>query len=335
VRAENPTVDRKFTSLVVAPVKYFAMALRAVTPPPAADSRGGHRSFGRALLVSCRPKQWVKNSFLLVPATFAQVTAGIRFFHLGAAFVAFCLGSSALYLVNDVTDRELDRLHVRKRNRPIATGELAVGAAYSVAAAFLLAGLALAAWASAATGALLALYVVLTLAYSWRLKHIVVLDVLILSSGFVIRVAAGAYALNLEPSEWLLTCAMFLALFLGFGKRRHELLDLGDAAGTHRPVLADYTRELLDQFLNASMMGALLAYSMYTFFSPTASVHGTSMMATIPFAVYGLFRYSMLIHMKGGGGSPEEILLSDRPMQLAVLLWGLVGAFVVYGPRLS
>lgn len=286
------------------------------------------RSFPKALFVSARPKQWTKNLFVLAPAVFAASTETSDMGRLALAFTAFCLASSGLYLVNDVLDRHLDRRHERKRFRPIASGELSVGAA--IVTAF-------AAWAMAAViivpagweaGGLLALYVASTMAYSLRLKHVALLDVLIIAGGFVIRVAAGSYAVGATPSEWLLLCTMFLALFLGFGKRRHELLLLGDEADDHRPVLSVYTREIVDELLSASMIGALLSYAMYTFFSETAVEH-KGLMLTIPFAVYGIFRYMLLVHTAKEGGSPEELLLADRPLQVTIALWGVVAITVV------
>jgi 4-hydroxybenzoate polyprenyltransferase len=292
------------------------------------DPAASSRSSARALLVSARPRQWTKNLFVLLPVVFAGRTSAPDLGRAGAAFVAFCLASSGLYLVNDVLDRELDRRHERKRARPIASGELGVRTAVTAAVALLLAAAAAAVPAGLRSGGLLALYVASILAYSFGVKHVALLDVLVIAAGFVIRVAAGSFALGATPSEWLLLCTMFLALFLGFGKRRHELLLLGDGADEHRPVLSVYTREIVDELLTASMIGALLSYAMYTFFSQAAVEHN-GLMLTIPFAVYGIFRYMLLVHTSREGGSPEELLLTDRPLQAAVALWGLVAMAVV------
>lgn len=285
-----------------------------------------------AVLVSSRPKQWTKNLFVLAPLVFSGELSLSRSGHSVLMFLAFCAASSALYIVNDILDRELDRNHERKRRRPIACGDLGIGTAWAIAMSLLVVTSVVMVFVPLAAAGLLGLYVALTLAYSARLKHIVLLDVLVIAAGFVIRVAAGSYAIEVRPSEWLLLCTLFLALFLGFGKRRHELLVLGEGAGTHRPVLAAYTRELVDEFLSASMIGALLSYSMYTFFSETATAH-KGLMLTIPFAVYGIFRYMLLVHTESEGGSPEELLLSDRPLQIAIALWGLVAVGVVYAER--
>ena len=289
---------------------------------------------GRALLKSARPKQWIKNGFVLVPIAFGGAIAPIPLARTVAVMAAFCLASSSLYLINDICDRDADRAHSRKRTRPIASGRLSIRAASTAAAIGLVVALSATAAASPLAATALGLYMVLTIAYSVRLKDVVILDVLIIASGFVIRIAAGAAASSVVPSEWLLICTLFLALFLGFGKRYHELLMLGETANDHRPVLNEYSRESLNQFLGATMLGTLFSYVLYTFFSVNATNH-RGLMVTIPFAVYGIFRYMLLVQTHSEGGSPEEILLSDRPIQLAAASWMVIALAVIYLPHLS
>jgi 4-hydroxybenzoate polyprenyltransferase len=289
------------------------------------------RSPARSLLISARPRQWVKNAFVLVPAGFGGALGAAPLTRVAVATAAFCIGSSSLYVINDVADREADRQHSRKRNRPISTGELSVSIALTAAALGLAASIALAAATSPLTALILALYVVTTTAYTFALKHVVILDVLIIASGFVLRVLGGAAAAHVTPSKWLLLCMMFLALFLGFGKRRHELLALGALADSHRRVFDDYSEEVLGQFLVASMIGTLFSYALYTFLSPAGEAHQW-LVLTVPFAAYGIFRYLMIVETKRTGGAPEELIFTDRPLQLSTLLWIGVAATALYLP---
>jgi len=300
---------------------------------PEGVRKGSPGSLALDLLQTARPRQWVKNGFVLVPTVFGGA------FGLGAmgrtalAFAAFCLASSGLYFVNDIADRDADRLHERKRHRPIAAGRLAVGPAAAVAVVLLAGSLLVGLAASLESDGLLLAYVVSTLAYSAWLKHVAILDVIVLAAGYVLRVGAGAAAAPVVPSEWLLLCSLFLALFLGFGKRYNELVLLGDNAQTHRPVLGEYTAASLHQFLSASMLGTLFSYCLYTFFSAQGQAHH-ALILTIPFAVYGVFRYTLLMETRREGGQPEEVLLRDRPTQLAALLWIGVALVAIYGPKL-
>lgn len=298
-----------------------------------AAPRATRRRLHVALVVSFRMKQWTKNLFVLAPVGFAGIVSVAGVERAFLAFAAFCAAASGLYLCNDVADRDADRLHPRKRFRPIASGELPVPIALVAGATLMIVAIGLGLAASRITAGLVIVYIVVTLAYSWRLKHVEILDVLLIASGFVLRVAAGSYAVDATPSKYLLLCTMFLALFLGFGKRRHELITMGDAANGHRPVLSMYTERLLDEYLGASMIGALLSYSLYTFFSDAALRH-EALPLTIPFAVYGLLRYQLLVHTRGEGGSPEELLLVDRPLQLTIALWAVVGAAIVQWSRI-
>jgi 4-hydroxybenzoate polyprenyltransferase len=210
---------------------------------------------------------------------------------------------------------------------------LGVGTAVTAAVVLMVASLLLGLAASLEADGLLAAYVVSTLAYSAWLKHVAILDVIVIAAGFVLRVGAGAAAATVVPSEWLLLCSLFLALFLGFGKRYNELVLLGEDAQSHRPVLGEYTAASLHQFLNASMLGALFSYCLWVFISTQGQEHH-GLVLTIPFAVYGIFRYTLLMETRREGGQPEEVVLRDRPTQLAALLWVAVALLAIYGPRL-
>ncbi len=285
----------------------------------------------KALLKTMRPRQWTKNAFL-----FAALVFDGKLFHLTyflrtlAGFGLFCLISSAVYIFNDLLDVESDRQHPLKKNRPIASGKLPVPVA--MVAGILLVVLTLTtgyllAWQFALT---LLVYFTMMLAYSKWLKHILILDVLILAAGFVLRVHAGTTLIVVERfSPWLYVLMTLLALYLGFGKRRAELTLLAQAATGHRQVFDGYTIPLLDQFITIVSGTTIVAYSLYTFFRPAAP---ESLMLTIPFVVYSIFRYLYLVQVKQIGGEPEEILLSDRPLQISILLWGLAILVVFYLP---
>lgn len=285
----------------------------------------------RLLLKAMRPRQWTKNLFV-----FAALVFDGKLFHLDdflrtlGAFALFCLVSSAIYLLNDIFDVESDRQHPLKRNRPIASGRLpiplALTAAILLAVGSLLASLALG-WALALT---ILLYLALMLAYSRWLKHVPIVDVLVIAAGFVLRVHAGTTVVAVERfSPWLYVLMTLLALYLGFGKRRAELALLASDATSHRKVLDGYTIPLLDQFITIVSGTTIVAYSLYTFFRPEAPANHT-LMLTIPFVMYAIFRYLYLIQVKQIGGEPEEILLTDRPFQISLLLWGLTVLAVFY-----
>jgi 4-hydroxybenzoate polyprenyltransferase len=285
----------------------------------------------KALLKTMRPRQWTKNAFL-----FAALVFDGKLFHLNdflrtlAGFGLFCLISSAIYIFNDLLDVESDRQHPVKKNRPIASGKLPVPVAMvagMVLVLFTLITAYLLAWQFALT---LLVYFALMLAYSKWLKRVLILDVLILAAGFVLRVHAGTTLIVVERfSPWLYVLMTLLALYLGFGKRRAELALLAQAASRHRQVYDSYTIPLLDQFITIVSGTTIVAYSLYTFFRPGAP---ESLMLTIPFVVYAIFRYLYLVQVKEIGGEPEEILLTDRPLQLSILLWGLAVLVVFYIP---
>ena len=247
------------------------------------------------------------------------------------AFALFCALSGAVYLLNDVTDVERDRRHPLKRRRPIASGELPVRSALAVAAGLGLAGLAGSWLLGPAFLACTACYVALNLLYSFRLKEVVIVDVLAVSLGFVIRAAAGAAAIGVAISDWLLICTVLLALFLSLAKRRHELTSLSGAAADHRAILAEYSPYLLDQMIGVVTASCLMAYAFYTTAEETRQKFQTDRLAwTIPFVLYGIFRYLYLVHQKEKGGSPTDVLLADRPLLLAVALWALAVVAIVY-----
>lgn len=283
--------------------------------------------------MSLRPEQWTKN--LIV---FAALIFGQRLFDPAAvgrslaAFFIFCALSGVVYLLNDVSDREADRLHPLKRLRPIAAGE--VTPALALAAAAILATLALAGafWLRPAFGWIAVAYIGLFAAYSRVLKHLVILDVLTIAIGFVLRAAAGAAAIGVPMSQWLLVCTILLALFLGLSKRRHELTLLASAATGHRKILEEYNPYLLDQMIGVVTASTLVAYIIYcTSPETTEKFHTTNLVLTTPFPIYGIFRYLYLVHQKGVG-SPSEVLLSDRPLVACIVLWGLAVIAIIYRP---
>jgi 4-hydroxybenzoate polyprenyltransferase len=289
-----------------------------------------------ALWISLRPRQWVKNLFV-----FAGLVFGHKLYTplLGVAlavFVIFCALSGAIYLLNDVADREKDRLHPQKRHRPVASGRLAPSAAAAVGFLLIAASL-LASLAISGTLALVALvYAGLLVAYSAGLKHVVIVDVLLVAMGFVLRAVAGAVAVRVEISGWLLICTILIALFLALGKRRHEYLTLGDEAARHRPILAEYSAALLDQMIAVVTASTVTAYALYTMSAETVAKFDTHLLpATLPFVLYGIFRYLYLLYRKQLGGNPSELFLNDRPLLLNTLLWMLTVLAIIYGPRIG
>ena len=289
-------------------------------------------SLARALVASLRPHQWIKNLVVLAALVFSKhlfdADAAGR---AGLAFLAFCALASAVYLVNDLVDLEGDRLHPVKRARPLASGALPAAAARAAAA--LLLALALAAgFALGGPFLLCALaYAALGLGYSLALKHVVILDVLTVAVGFVLRAVAGAVAIAVHFSPWLLVCTILLALFLALAKRRHELVLLEGDAAAHRSILAEYSPYLLDQMIAVVTASCLTAYAFYTLAPETVEKYRTERLAlTIPFVIYGIFRYLYLVHRHEQGGSPGDVLLADRPLLAAVVLWALAMVLIVY-----
>jgi 4-hydroxybenzoate polyprenyltransferase len=284
-----------------------------------------------ALVWSLRPEQWLKNGFVLAPLIFSGLLGDSEAWARSLlAVAAFCAASSAVYLVNDVIDRESDRRHPVKRLRPLASGELsmakALGAAAVLAAAAMAVAFVLGGWFPPVLGS----YIALVVLYSVVLKRVVFIDVLVLAAGFVLRVVGGAVAIQVPVSRWLLLCAYLLALYLALGKRRSELVLLGDGAGAHREVLGHYSLGLVDQAISVVLGATVLAYTLYTVAPDTvAKVGSEGLMATVPVVLYGLFRYLYLLHRTETGGSPTKVLLTDWPLLIAVLVWLAVAAAVV------
>jgi 4-hydroxybenzoate polyprenyltransferase len=284
------------------------------------------RSSPAAVVGAIRPRQWSKNLLLLAGLVFADEIGNAHGWSLAlAAFAAYCLASSAAYLANDVRDADLDRAHPTKRHRPIASGALSPRVALGVAGAFAAAAFAIAAYLGWPSVALLTGFLVLQVLYSVRLKHVPLVDVLVISGLFVIRAAAGAEAVDVEISPWLLVCTGLLALFLALAKRRAELVLVAGDATPGRPVLEGYSLELVDQLLSIVAASTISAYAIYTFNAD----HTSALMATIPFVVLGIFRYLMLVHRHDVGEEPEEVFLTDRAILATVAGWAVVAAVVL------
>lgn len=282
-----------------------------------------------ALLKNMRPKQWAKNVLLFAGLVFdRQLTQLGPLKQTLLGFVFFCLLSSSVYLINDIVDVEADRRHPKKKHRPLASGALPMWLAVSAAAACMLAALVGGFWLSPAFGVLCVLYLALNFAYSGWLKHIAIIDVIVLALFYVLRVGAGVTLIEVDRfSPWLYVFTIFLALFLGIGKRRAEIKAKG---GAHtRKVLAGYTEAFLDQLMLIVLSLAILTYSLYTFSAPNLPANH-SMMLTIPFVLYGFFRYLYLVQVKHSGEAPEDILFSDRPLQIDLVLWALATLVIFY-----
>jgi len=285
----------------------------------------------RYLFKAMRIRQWTKNGFVFFALIFDK-----QLFHRGpflitlGGFFLFCLISSSVYLFNDIADIEADRQHPEKKNRPLASGKLSIGAAVTAAVVLALISLLLGYIFAPTFAVIAALYLITNLLYSRWLKHIPILDVLIISSGFVFRVAAGVALITVERfSPWLYVVTTLFSLYIGFGKRRAEMTLLEQGAGSHRKVLDGYTIPLLDQYITIVSGITIMTYSLYTFTAPNLPSNH-SMMLTIPFVVYGIFRYLQLIQTGNAAGAPDEVALKDRPLQITVLLWGLAVIAVFY-----
>lgn len=277
-----------------------------------------------------RPRQWTKNAIVFAALVFDhQLGDMTRLATVVGAFVAFCLASSAIYLLNDLRDLESDRLHPAKRLRPIASGLVSPRLALVATGVLLAVALPLATVLQPEFGLVVAVYVLLMVGYSLFLKHVVILDVFAIAAGFVLRAAGGAVVIDVPISPWLYVCTVLLALFIGFGKRRHELLLLEDAAGSHRRNLDEYSPELLDHFILITAAATVMAYSLYTFAAESLP-DDHSMMLTIPFVLYALFRYLFLVHRREAGGSPEQTLLTDLPLLACIVAWGVVTIGLLY-----
>ena len=292
----------------------------------------GDRPLFLNLFLSLRPGQWTKNLFVFAALVFAERLADVdAVVRAVAAFFIFCALSGAVYLVNDVFDREQDRQHPLKASRAIASGAISATLALATAAVLGVAALLAAFAMGLPFFATAAAYVVLLSAYSAFLKHIVILDVLTIAAGFTLRAVAGAAAILVPISHWLLVCTTLLALFLALSKRRHELTLLPDTATQHRPSLEHYTPYLLDQMISVVTASTVIAYAFYTISPETTAKFGTTLLSlTIPFPLYGIFRYLYLVHRRDLGGSPAEVLVNDRPLLACVALWALSVVVVIY-----
>ncbi len=292
----------------------------------------GWTARARGLWLSLRPHQWFKNVFLFAALVFAKRLGDVA--ALGRAalgFLLFCALSSAVYLVNDVRDREQDRVHPTKQRRPIASGQIAPSLA--VAAAVILFAAALGGAVALGRGFFLtaAAYVVLSLAYCFGLKQVVIVDVMAVAALYTLRAVAGAEAITVEISNWLLICTSLLALFLGFCKRRQELTSLDERGVAHRAVLAHYSEDFLDQMIAVVTASTVMAYLLYVFSEDVAEcLHTRRLAVTAPFVLYGIFRYFYLVHVRGGGGHPARDLLADRAILVNLALYGAVVVLVLY-----
>ena len=301
----------------------------------AAEAGGASgRSTAALLVLSLRPEQWTKNLLVFAGVLFGRrLLDPVSVMTAGATFLVFCALSGAVYLFNDVADREADREHPLKRMRPIASGNLSARAALIAAGVLGAAALAASIAIRPALGAASAAYLILLVLYSTVLKHIVIVDVLTIAAGFVLRAVAGAVAVAVPIGHWLLVCTTLLALFLALSKRRHELTLLADGATGHRRILQEYSPYLLDQMVSVVTASTLVAYASYATSAETAERLGTDRLGlTIPFVLYGIFRYLYLVHQKRGGGSPAEMLLTDRPLLACVALWTACVIVILYSP---
>jgi len=268
-----------------------------------------------------RPQQWVKNAFVWAGFLFARdwhdtTLAG----HVGAAFAAFCLMASAVYIGNDWIDREADRAHPVKRDRPIAAGRISGGIAASMSIALGVAAFAIAAWVGLDLVAVLLAYVALNVAYTLALKRVVIVDVIVVALGFLLRILAGTIGVGIAPSPWLLMCGLMLTLLLGFGKRRAELEAMTPETG--RSVLTAYSPALLDRLITVSVSGTLISYSLYTISPQTIALHGSAnLVYTVPIVTYALFRYMYLLDQRHAAEDPSQLMLNDRHLQGAAFVW--------------
>jgi 4-hydroxybenzoate polyprenyltransferase len=282
------------------------------------------------LLRLMRPHQWVKNAFVFTgllfghawhdPHLVAQVTI---------AFVAFCLVSSAIYTTNDIVDLEQDKQHPKKSRRPLASGHVSVSSAVMLAALLGALGLSLAFFAAPAVLAILVVYALMNIAYSLWLKHVVILDVFIIATGFMLRILAGTLGVGIPPSQWLLLCGLMVTLFLGFTKRRAEIIALTEDKAAHRKVLEHYSPVLLDKMIGITAAGLIMSYSLYTMSADTIRIHGTAnLIYTVPFVMYGVFRYIYLLHHQNRGGDTAHDLVRDPHLIIVVGAW-VVATFLL------
>jgi len=275
-----------------------------------------------------RPKQWIKNLFVIAPLVFAKHIFDYNYVvKVVAAFILFCLISSSVYVLNDIIDCEKDKLHPKKKKRPIASGVISKIEGCIVLAILLPLVLFASFYIDLYFGLAILVYFINNMLYSFKIKHIVILDVMSIAFGFLLRVIGGALIIRVYISPWILLCTLLLALFLGFSKRRNELVVLEKGAENHRKILEEYSLEFIDNMLSIVTASTVMAYSLYTF---STNSENYNMMLTIPFVLYGIFRYQYIIYKKNEGGSPEETVLSDIPLIISIVLWGIVSVAILY-----
>ncbi|MFO7979800.1 MAG: decaprenyl-phosphate phosphoribosyltransferase [Candidatus Aminicenantes bacterium] len=285
------------------------------------------------MIKSARPKQWIKNFFIFAPLIFSQNLFEIPLLIKSiTAFAAFCLLSSSLYILNDISDLEEDKHHPLKSKRPLASGQINKSQAWIAFSVLLALSIAISFLFLNQNFMFAALiYVILQFSYSFGLKHVIILDVFIIAAGFIIRVIAGGFAINVQISHWLLICTLLLALFLALSKRRHEIILLGEEAVNHRPILKEYSPYLLDQMIAVVTASTVIAYCLYTISEETVSKFGsTALIYTLPFVLYGIFRYLYLIHQRAQGGTPEALIIKDKPLLIDVFLWIASAVLILY-----
>jgi 4-hydroxybenzoate polyprenyltransferase len=274
-----------------------------------------------------RPKQWIKNFFVFAAIIFSKNLFKTEYvLEVLLAFISFCLISSSVYALNDLIDAPKDREHPKKKERPIAAGKIKKGEAVFLILFLLFLSLITAFLINKSFLIVIIVYFLNNIIYSFALKKLVILDVMSIACGFLLRVIGGAISIDVKMSSWILLCTILISLFLGFSKRRNELVILSDDAGKHRKILDEYSIEFIDSMLNVVTACTVMSYCLYTFFA----FKNKAMMLTIPFVLYGIFRYQYIVHMKSGGGSPEEAVLSDIPMIVNLILWVSVVIFLLY-----
>lgn len=314
-------------------------------PGVMAEAKGVHQVWGwtaaKGILASMRPRQWTKNLIIYFAFFFTieqawrldELDEGVRLFvRITAAFAIFCLITSAVYLFNDVLDAEKDRHHPKKRNRPLAAGVLSPFLALTIALALAVGGVALAFMLESLYACVTLIYLVVMMAYSGYLKRLIIVDILVISSGFVLRAVAGAVVLDVTISPWLYICTTLGALFLGFSKRLNEIVLAGEDGVLQRDTLEEYTPRFLEQLISVVAPATLVSYILYTFTADNLP-DNNAMMLTIPFVMYGIFRYLYLVHNKNLGESPEQILLTDIPLILNIVMWLAVASGVLIAYR--
>ncbi len=280
-----------------------------------------------------RLQQWIKNFFLFAALVFSgNLFNVIDLYRVCAGFLLFSFVSSGIYLINDIADLESDKLHPTKSKRPLPSGTLSVGSARIASLLLLIVGMAGGYILHPLFSLVLGAYLVVNILYSFRLKHVVILDVMTISAGFVLRVIAGAVLINVPTSEWLIICTILLSLFLGFSKRRHELTILEAQANVHRSVLEHYSPYFLDQMIGIVTASTVMSYTLYTISEETVKKFGTNgLIYTMPFVLYGIFRYLYLVHKRVEGGNPTKVALTDLPLVINIVLWILTASIIIYG----